>query len=211
MCSFEIQQHQAALEERADHVLPGHRGEVLVLVGEHLLSGIRPQSADRGQCRHPAEGNRSTLAVHLQHVVGPAAEDLDHMAEQRQSVVAHHRFEAAAGRRPGVDELPPVVGAQPRVEHSQARNGLQGRGQPPSCLVEQIAASSVGGHDKSDRGVQPNESAILVELSAGRAADLPAGRDGQRSERHQHQVTDPQPMGGPDGCGDPAFHVAQLR
>ena len=145
----EVEQHQAAVEERADDRLPALLAVVLVLVREHRLGGVGSQCGDGGQRRCLGEMQRAVLAVHLQQEVRTVAEGLDQVAHHRQSGVAQHRLETAAGRRVGHHELRPVPLAQPFVQHSHPRDRVHRRGEPAASLIEQVLRGTDRGHQRS--------------------------------------------------------------
>ena len=142
----EVHQQQAAVEERPDDRLPGNGREVLVPVGEHFLGGVWAECGDRVERGGFAVVHRTELSVGPQHVVGTAPEDLDEVAQHRHAVIAHHGFQAAARRRLGEDELRPLGVAQSLVEQSHPGDGVERRGEPAPCLIEEVPRGVDGGH-----------------------------------------------------------------
>ena len=144
-----VHQQQPAIKERPDHVVPRHGREILVPVGEYLLSRVGSDGGDRVQCRGLGEVDRSVFAVALQYEFRSAAEHLDQVAQDGEAGVAHYGFEVAARRGLGEDELVPFLLAQPVVEFGHARDGLQRGRQAPLRLVDQVLGGADSGHGQS--------------------------------------------------------------
>ena len=142
----EVEQHQSPVEERPDHRYPCLLREVLGLVGVDRLGGVRPQRGHGVERRRLRVVDGTVAAVHLQQIVRPAAEDLDQVAQDRQTGVAHHRLEAAARRGFGQDELRPLLLAQPCFDRAHAGDRVQRGGEPAAGLVEQVVRCAGAGH-----------------------------------------------------------------
>ena len=123
----EVEEHQAALEERADGRHPALLREVLVAVGVERLNGVGSQRHHRRKDRRIEQRHRSLRAIQMQPVVGAAPEHLDHVTEDRQPVVTHHGLQIAARRWVGPCMLGPVVGQQALLDGAHARHGEEGR------------------------------------------------------------------------------------
>ena len=80
-----------------------------------------PSATTDGRIGESSSDTGPLLAVQVQPEVGAAAEHLDHVAEDRQPVVTHDRFEIAARGRLGPCMLGPVVGQQPLLEQRPCR------------------------------------------------------------------------------------------
>jgi hypothetical protein len=142
----EVEQHQAPVEERPDHRLPGLLREVLGLVGVDRLGGVRAQRGHRVERRGLRVVHGPVAAVHLQQIVRPAAEDLDQVAQDRQTGVAHHRLEAATRRGFGEDELWPLPLPQVFFDGAHPGDRVQRGGESAAGLVEQVVRGAGGGH-----------------------------------------------------------------
>lgn len=145
---LEVQQHQATVEEGADHRYPALLREVLVGIAEDGLRGIGPQRRDDLSYRCLCPADRSTLLVHVEHPVDATAEHLDHVPEHRQTLIAHHRLEAATRWRRGQFRHRPFAVIEVILDIAHPRKGVHG-GEAAFSLVDEVIGAADRRHGAS--------------------------------------------------------------
>ncbi len=101
---LEIQQHDAAMEKRADEKVPAAVvGEQVALVHQHELVGVRAQHLHHPQAEQPGPGHRTVLVVTLSHQAHWITHTGQSVPDQWPARISGDRLEGAAGgnRRKG--------------------------------------------------------------------------------------------------------------
>jgi hypothetical protein len=78
--------------------------------------------------------------------VGATAEELDHVADNRQSRVTHHGFEVTARRRIGERFSLELRGQQLALDGTEPGEVVDRRGEPAPRLIQQVVLRADGRH-----------------------------------------------------------------
>ena len=179
---LEVHQHHAAMEERSDEEVPPLLiGERAIAVGEHRADALGTQHADDAAARPSTPRDRAVELVAGPRLTDRIRQKAEHLPDDRQPGLAHHRLQAAPRRRRG-QWLRARRGQ--RLDHTS--DGVA-RAQDQRCRVGPRSPAAT-------EAVRDFEAAMTFTASAPKLGRR-AGGCGGRSSQTLRQTRNQRPLG----------------